>query len=224
MKHVTGKSINIIFTKNSPGNFIFLYKDFIMKRLLPLVLLCLTGLLNSQITSNTSFEMWTNTGNYEEPSGGWTTLNKLRDLGSLNPVTVSKTTDSYSGTYAARLETKEITGFGTLIGGLLAAGIFDNNASPGQNVKLGQPYTERPLNFDVYYKYTSVNSDSAAFYLALTKWNSSTSSRDTIGEAFYTEYNTVSAYTQLNIPINYYQILFLFYLAQVLLLVIFKDK
>lgn len=177
---------------------------FKMKKILLFTLICTSIAVKAQITSNVSFEIWTNAGNYEEPSGGWTTLNKLRDLSSFSPVTVTKSTDSYSGTYAAKLETKEISGFGTLIGGLLASGVFDGNASPGQNVKLGQPYTGRPANFNVYYKYSPVSNDSAAFYLALTKWNTSTNQRDTIGEAFYTELNTVSTYTQLNIPIFYY--------------------
>lgn len=157
----------------------------------------------AQISTNLSLDSWTSFGSYEEPSNGWSSLNALSNLAPGAPVTVSKTTDKYSGTYAAKLETKQIPFVNTLIGGLLATGFFDNNAAPGQNLKLGVPYTSSPKYFRGYYKYTSVSGDSADFFCALTKWNSSLNRRDTLGTAAYREYATVSSYTQFNFKINY---------------------
>lgn len=157
----------------------------------------------AQISANLSLDSWTSSGSYEEPSNGWSTLNALSNIAPGAPVTVTKTTDKYSGTYAAKLETKQIPIVNTLIGGLLATGFFDNNAAPGQNLKLGMPYTSSPKYFSGYYKYTSVNSDSADFFCALTKWNSTLNRRDTLGMAAYRELNTVSSYTKFNFKINY---------------------
>ncbi len=159
--------------------------------------------IQAQISTNLDLESWTNTGSYENPSNGWATLNPIKDLTFLAPVTVTKTTDSYSGTYAAKLESGKITGVGTFIGGLLATGFFDNSASPGQNLKLGQPFTSSPTHIRGYYKYLPVGGDSADIFCSLTKWNTSTNSRDTLGFVGYRELNTVSTYTQFNLKINY---------------------
>jgi hypothetical protein len=171
--------------------------------LLLVILLSSSPFIFGQITANLGLETWVSISSYEEPANGWSSLNALSDLAPLAPVTVTKTTDKYSGTYAAKLETKKIPIVNTLIGGLLATGFFDNNASPGQNLKLGMPYTSSPKYFSGYYKYTSVSNDSADFFCALTKWNSSLNRRDTLGVASYRELNNVSSYTKFNFKINY---------------------
>lgn len=157
----------------------------------------------AQISTNFDFENWTNSGSYEQPSNGWTTLNPIYDLTSFAPITVTKTTDKYSGTYAAKLESGKIFGVGTFIGGLLATGYFDNSALPGQNVKLGVPYNQSPRYINGYYKYLPNGGDSADIFCSLTKWNSSTNSRDTLGWVGYRELNTVSNYTKFSFKINY---------------------
>lgn len=157
----------------------------------------------NQISSNLDLEGWSTSGSYDVPLLGWATLNPIYDLTSLAPKTVFKTTDSYSGTYAAKLESGKIIGVNTFIGGLLATGYFDNSAAPGQNLKLGVPYTSSPTHIQGYYKYLPVGGDSADIFCSLTKWNSTTSSRDTLGWVGYRELNTVSTYTQFNLKIDY---------------------
>lgn len=169
------------------------------------VILVVSLSFKAQISTNLGLDSWQSVNGYEEPTNGWSTLNELKNLlpFGAGPVTVTKTTDAHSGAYAAKLTTDKISGVNTLIGGLLATGYFDNNASPGQNLKLGVPYNTSPKYFSGYYKYTSVSGDSADFFCALTKWNSSLNRRDTLGTAAYREYNTVSNYTQFNFKINY---------------------
>lgn len=157
----------------------------------------------AQITANFSLDNWANQGSYEEPTNGWTTLNELRNLSQFNPITTTKTTDKHSGTFAAKMETGKIQFANTIIGGVLATGFFDNNANPGENLKLGQPFTSSPIKLSLYYKYTSVSNDSAAIFCALTKWNSGTNSRDTLGTVAYIENNTIGTYTLLDLPIVY---------------------
>ena len=143
------------------------------------------------------FENWTQTGTYEEPTGNWwTSLNALKSLGG--PVTLSKTTDIHSGNYAAKLETKQ---WGTLIiPGLLVSGRF---VTAAPFILQGKPFTDKPIKFKGYYKYISVNNDSAALFAMITKYNSSTLKRDTIAFAQKAILTTTNTYTPFEINFVY---------------------
>lgn len=147
-----------------------------------------------------NFEQWALSAQstFEEPaSGWWTTLNVLKNLGG--PETVFKVSDKNTGAYAAKL----VTGMWNdlLIPGLLISGTFDFNA-PNMVIQ-GKPFTQKPLKLKGYYKYTSVNGDSAAIYSNITRYNTQTSQRDTIAEVRFPVLNTVSAYTLFEIDYNY---------------------
>jgi len=145
-----------------------------------------------------SFNNWTTaSGGFDEPSGGWwTTLNSLKNLGA--PITVSKTTDAHSGAYAAKLETKQWGSF--LLSGLLVSGKF---VMVSPFVIQGKPFTDKPAKFKGWYKYTSVNGDSAAIYAMISKYNTLSGKRDTIAVAKMAVKNSVSAYTAFNLDFNY---------------------
>lgn len=143
------------------------------------------------------FENWVQESSYEEPAGNWwTSLNSLNSLGG--PVTVTKVTDFYSGSYAAKLETKM---WGTFIlPGLLVSGTFIT--SPPFVIQ-GQPFTDKPIRFKGYYKYISVNNDSAAIFAMLTKHNSITGKRDTLAIAKQAVLATTLTYTPFNLEFIY---------------------
>jgi len=147
------------------------------------------------------FEQWTLSAQstYEEPSSGWwTSLNVLKNLGG--PESIKKTTDAHTGNYAAKLITSQ---WGELIiPGILLSGIFDFNA-PNMIIE-GKPFTEKPLKIKGYYKYTSVNGDSAAIYANITKYNLQTSRRDTIADARLAVLNTVQEYTMFDLDFDYF--------------------
>jgi hypothetical protein len=145
------------------------------------------------------FNNWTpsSLNTYYEPSGGWwTSLNTLSSLGA--PVTVSRTTDVHSGTYAAKMETKQWGSF--LIAGLMASGNFIMS-SP--YIMLGKPFTEKPSKFKGWFKYLPVNGDSAGVVALLTRFNSLTGIQDTIAMANQMFKNNVSVYTEFNLDFNY---------------------
>lgn len=148
------------------------------------------------------FESWTpqGIGLYEEPSSGWwSTLNPLRALGG--PVSVEKSTDAHSGTYSALLTTGQ---FGSLlVPGLLISAQFDILNAPNY-FDQGRPYTDRPQTFTGWYKYTPANGDTAAIGMQVTRWNTATNKRDTVGEAGILIVNTVTNWTQFSIPVFYY--------------------
>jgi hypothetical protein len=160
--------------------------------------------LFSQTTlPNMDFEDWTSYagGQYEEPSGGvWTTANKVVLLSVIFPVTTEKTTDAYSGTYAAKM-TSIMTSISMLVTGSLATGTFNETETPPNNMHLGMPFTGRPEKFTGYYKYINNNGDSCDIYAILSKWDGTT--RQEVGRAAMRSTLEVSAYTKFELTFNY---------------------
>ena len=148
-------------------------------------------------------------GTYYEPINGWLmTMNKLADLpavvGGPGPVTTERTTDTYQGTYAAKLISKEfIVGLSHLfIPGAVGTFTVDLVA---QIARVGRPYTysEKPRRFKGYYKYAPVNGDSCLFLVLLTKYNTSSHKRDTIAISRNTVNVNVDSYTPFDYEIAY---------------------
>ena len=148
------------------------------------------------------FESWSSDqlNLYEYPaSGWWSSLNPLRTLGG--PVSVNKDGDAHSGNYSAHLETFE---YGTLlVPGMLLSGTFNLLAAPNYFTR-GRPYTERPAVFRGWYKYSPVQGDSAAIAVQVTRWNSTTQQRDTVGEVGIIIRQAASGWTEFVLPIDYY--------------------
>lgn len=175
-----------------------------IKHLLLFATLLLTQFTFSQTIPNLDLEQWDDFGSYMEPSGNWTTANKIVLLSALNPVTTSRTTDAHGGMYAAKIETDAIAIINTLITGTLALGEFDQGALPPNNLKQGIPYTGRPTNFKGWYKFTSVNGDSCSIYAWSYKYNSTTGDRDTVAFAGMIPTTTVGNYTQFDLPFTFF--------------------
>lgn len=106
----------------------------------------------TQAIPNGNFENWT-TGNYDMP-GGWATNN-----------TISKTTSSYSGTYALRLETEPEQCGGNANPGTATNGYLSMNNGP----KGGRLYTNMTDTLCGYYKFVPAGNDTAAVYINLMK-------------------------------------------------------
>ncbi|MCK9204595.1 MAG: T9SS type A sorting domain-containing protein [Bacteroidales bacterium] len=149
--------------------------------------------------------------NYED-LGVDMTDNWLTTLNSLNavpapigpgPVTVFKTDDKYSGTYAAKLvsQTFVMTPFDVFIPGMLGTATLDF-----QNVRaiLGRSCPGwKPTKLQGYFKFEPVNGDSCAAVILLSKWNSTTLQRDTVGYGKLVTKDTVSTYTRFEVPVDY---------------------
>lgn len=154
---------------------------------------------------NGGFEDWTSSGTYEEPDG-WTTGNLFTFFSDSIPVTVEKTTDSHSGTFAAKLTSKavnadldEIVGLSyDTMPGLLALGSF----ASGQ---LGAPYNSSPEAAEVYVKYTQVGSDTAGILFSLTRWDQATESQIIVAQAAALLASSTNNYQQVTLPFNYFQ-------------------
>ena len=170
-----------------------------MKRLLPaLIALTITQLCNSQnAIPNPGFESWNTNPLYDDPVG-WGTINGLTYI--LGVKTVSKTSvasEVHSGTYAIKLESKNVPGQG-VAPGIAATGTINPST---QAVDGGVAYNQRPVSFTGWYLYQPSGVDTCSIEARLSRWNNG--QREEVGVAEFTQSNTVSNYTQFNVNFSY---------------------
>lgn len=152
------------------------------------------------------FENWVTVSQGEvsflKPAGDWWDgLNYLAVIGG--PITMERTTDSYNGNYALKIETK-LWGNELSIPGIAASGYFDPNLPIGENLVIGKPFSKRPSAFQGYYKYSPADNDTLVIFIALTKYNPEQNMRDTLGRGEFVSNEAQNSYKNFNVPIVYY--------------------
>lgn len=179
-----------------------------MKKITILFLSCTTSFAGfSQAIPNAGFETWVNntelTQSYMLPQG-WMSgdmVNKVFNS-AYTGVSVSKSTQSYSGSFAVKMET--VINSGDTVGGSVMsfssindfAGIFNGG-------NLGFPYSIRSTSLKGYYKFNSIGNDAAYINVSMTKWNTTTNTRDVLVEASYDITANAATYTLFDLPITY---------------------
>lgn len=151
---------------------------------------------------NGGMENWlqktSNSITFQEPQG-WFSLNLLALVNY--PQTTVKTGDAHNGTSAVLLETK--SGTMSNIPGLLTTNlILTEQWEPVMERNL-IPFTSRPVSLKFFFKAYPMNGDTNAMTLLLTRWNTTTLQRDTVGYADWGNYQTVNQYVQAEVTINY---------------------
>jgi hypothetical protein len=163
---------------------------------LSISLLCLST--SAQIP-NAGFETWISAGSFEDAQG-WTSFNQYTQLVSVT--TVSKTTDAHSGTYAAFAETMSffntITSTQDTVAGTMVTGT-DILSSVN-----GFPYILRPDSISAWYKYVLAGSDFAGIGVILSKWNSSSGTRDYIASGEISIIAPAANYTYGSASLSYF--------------------
>ena len=151
---------------------------------------------------NPGFENWTShTGlsPYDTPDN-WATLNNFTGL--LGQTTAKKVTPGNSGNWAIKLQGINIPNVFTFPGILSSGTINTTNF----NATGGFPVNFKPLLFKGYYKYDlSAGSDTAIITVLETKWNTTTSSRDTVGlglQTFTGNQTTWTSFTTIIFPLS----------------------
>lgn len=130
--------------------------------ILLLALLFVTVFMEAQTIPNSDFESWEQGLNFEEPAP-WNTPNPITTW--LSVLTVEKSEDAFSGSYSARLETRELEVGNTKyqVPGLLTYADFTFNALAGTYTFSGGVYKqEKVYKLRGKYKYQSVENDSAS--------------------------------------------------------------
>lgn len=142
----------------------------------------------SQTVPNGSFEDWQLQNTFEEPEGFFTT--NMQSYFSGGQTNVTKTTESHSGNFAARMETIQVEE------GVIPGGIFIGN--PGENGIIGGiPYSESPDSVKLWAKYDIIPNDTA-FVLFFFK-----SEGMPVGYATMAFYGNQSNYNQYIFPVDW---------------------
>lgn len=144
----------------------------------------------AQQLPNSGFENWSLRGDYIEPDG-WISTNAFAANGTVE--TCYPFEDAKSGKWAMKLESRIDPLTKDTLQAILVLG-EDYNFP-------GIPYNQRPTSLKFNYKHNLKDTALAAIFL--TKWNTQTYKRDTIGLAAHFFTDNASNYKALNIPINY---------------------
>lgn len=156
--------------------------------------------VNAQQLPNGGFENWTPGFGFEDPTS-WASLNALSIIGV--PISVSKSTQSHSGSFSVKVETiaadLEMTGMPSPTPGILFIGSLDILS---QSVVVGMPFTAKPDSLVGWVKYSPVNGDTSGLVVQLTKWNATTMSQDMIGLGFHLAF-AGSAFSRFSVPFDY---------------------
>lgn len=146
---------------------------------------------------NPSFEMWTN----DNSPNSWYGL--TLDLMIIQYHTLSKTTDAQAGAFAAKIETLSIPLLGSIPGIACLSPMNLNLLGGGlQFTTAGAAISVRPTKVLGYFKYNSVNGDTAMVAGIFTKWNTATNKRDTLGIGGFMVNTVVGSYTPFQFTVN----------------------
>ncbi len=131
----------------------------------------LAGILTAQLP-NGGFETWNTMGAYENPAG-WATLNNTTATFSL--FTATKATPGNPGNAYLKLTSKTING--SVVPGIAVSGKLDSMTRMPLS---GIPFTQRPAAFAGKWQHMIYGSSQGSIMVLLTKWNATSSVRDTI--------------------------------------------
>jgi len=153
----------------------------------------------AQQLTNAGFETWTS--NVPTP---WGTLDQALTADGLTGSTyVTKSSSPHSGSFAATVQTQAAPLVGTVVTGALIYGTISVNVSTQKATFKGLPYTYNPSSATYYLKGTLNAADTAGTYVLLSKWNTVSGKRDTLGQGFDTITSITSTYALRTVNINY---------------------
>ena len=162
------------------------------KQLLSIIISLPSFYLCAQNVPNPGFELWTTQGQTESPDG-W--------IGS---PAITKSIDANSGSFSARIEAGTFTnpqsGQTFQIPGRLVTGITGGGMG-AQGIE-GYPSTLRPDSITGMFKYVPNGFDSCIIRIKITSWNSTTASRDILGQGVFVSYGS-AGYSTFSSPIEY---------------------
>ncbi len=152
----------------------------------------------TQDIPNYDLENWIMQSGSEIPES-WDTPNSITNVAPFYVSTVTKSNDSYSGNYAARLETLSILTFN--IPGLITLGDFSIDLGTMQpSIEGGISFNKRPEALNGYFKYQTPGNDSALLAIILFEGIDN----DTVGAGVLFQNSNINDYQLFSIPITYY--------------------
>jgi hypothetical protein len=159
------------------------------------LLILIINVAKAQIP-NPSFENWTSQIGYKTPDG-WDQANSTTAITGI--FTTTKGTPGFVGNAYIKLNSKTIVGAG-VVPGIAVSGKVDHATFKPIS---GVPYTTRSQTFTGNYQYSSVGIDAGIIFVSFTKWNTSTSSRDTVATAYQAVIGTQTSWTPFALAMQY---------------------
>lgn len=164
---------------------------------------------SAQTYQNAGFEVWVPNNEtaqtYQMPQR-WlsmdvliTFFNELFGNPGYTVNSVSQTSSAHSGNYAVQMSVA-ISNYSDTVGGVV---YYCNSADDILMDKTGFPFAFRPANYTGWYKWNRIGGDTCGLFLIMTKWNTSTQSRDTVAYEENFIINSAAAWTQYSFPISY---------------------
>jgi len=150
---------------------------------------------------NGSFENWTTT-NWGDSAASWTNQFSL-----LTPIILSKKSTSFhDGQFALEALSQAYTVFASTynIPGIATLGkIVPDIAHFSAKTEGGIPFNGKPAALNGWYQYEQQGADSAIIYALLTRWNSISGTRDTVGSGAFMKNTAQLTYASFSATINY---------------------
>lgn len=138
------------------------------------------------------FENWTNYDGYQDPTG-WSSLNILTT--ALGGGLSCQQVPGSAGSYAAKVTTLDIEGFGAFAG-LLITGAPEAASD-------GFPYVNRPNSLTGKWRGTLGAGDQAGVSIVLSRWNNTLQERESVGVGVAVLANSVANWTNFAAMIMY---------------------
>lgn len=145
---------------------------------------------------NAGFETWTMPNGYNIPSD-WDNLNTM--TASTNTYTCMKGTPGSPGNSYIKLVTKNVAGMGVMPG-IAVSGTLDMAT---MLPTAGFAYDQRPTALTGSWQHMGFGNDEGYIAVYVTKWNSSTNQRDTLGSVVHALGNMAMSWANFSIPITY---------------------
>ncbi|HXC05183.1 MAG TPA: T9SS type A sorting domain-containing protein [Bacteroidia bacterium] len=172
-----------------------------IKKILFLSFLTAGFMSNAQQLTNSGFETWTGSPSAPAP---WGTLDQgLANAGLTGSSYVTKSTSPHTGSFAATIQTQGLPITGTVTSGALIYGTISVDLSTGKATFRGLPYTSMPTSTTYYIKGTLNAADTCGIFIMLSKWNTVTGKRDTLGRGIDTVTSLTSSYALRTVPVKY---------------------
>ena len=160
-------------------------------------------LMAQTVIPNPSFESWTTTGNYSNPTGWDTPNQELMSIPFFGFSVVTKSTDHQgTGSFSAKLETKHLTLPPMDIPGFMTCGTLTVDITGGTyTLSGGVPCVDLPTHLKGYYKFAPKGGDSCVIGIGLTKTTGSV--KDTIAFGSFSTKDTIPDWTPFSAWIDY---------------------
>ncbi|TSA30189.1 MAG: T9SS C-terminal target domain-containing protein [Bacteroidetes bacterium] len=118
---------------------------------------------------NHDFEEWNIFPNYEDPVGWDTPNEEISSIPIFGTTLVTRSTDHYTGSYSARLESKSILLIGTIPGFMTCGTLTIDLATLSFEITGGAPVYDMPTHLKGYYRFFPQGGDSCAIGIGLFK-------------------------------------------------------